>query len=165
MDIALSDKQVLNLVGGKANIILYRDIHKYKSINEMLSPFNACFILFESQPRYGHWCALIKVNPYLLEFFDPYGTYPDDTLGFIPPKFAKESFQDHPYLSYIMMKSPYNLSFNEYQFQKKEPNIRTCGRWSAMRILFKDLPLEDFKRIFLKGSDKLVTKLTTWINQ
>ncbi len=165
MDIALSDTQVLTLVGGKANIIMYPDIHKYRSIDELLAPHGACFILFESKPYYGHWCALIKLDDNNIEFFDPYGSYPDDSLDYIPEKFAKESFQDHPYLSYLMMKSPYQLSYNEHAFQKKGPNIKTCGRWSATRIALKDLSLEQFTKMFLRGSDKLVTRITSWINE
>lgn len=166
MDIALSDKQVLELVNGKANIILYPDLHKYHSIDDLLFPYGACFILFESQPNFGHWCALIKLDNQNIEFFNPYGGYPDDGLEYIPPKFRIETNQDYPYLSYLMINSNYNLSYNEHRFQKHNKNIRTCGRWSAMRILLKNYSLDEFTNIFLnKNSDRLVTDLTSWINE
>lgn len=166
MNIALSDKQVLKLVDGKANIVLYPDLHKYNSIDDLLVPYGACFILFEAKPYYGHWCALIKLDDHTIEFFNPYGGYPDDSLEYISKEFRKESNQDHPYLSYLMMNSPYQLSYNEHKFQKRGNNIKTCGRWSAMRIMLKDLSLSEFTKMFLnKNSDKLVTRLTSWINE
>lgn len=166
MDIALSDKQILRLVNGNANIVLYPNLYKYKSIDQLLSPYNACFILFESRPYFGHWCALIKIDNKTIEFFNPYGGYPDDGLKYIPEDFRKISNQDYPYLSYLMINSPYDLSYNEYVFQKHGKNIRTCGRWSAMRIILKDLTLKEFTKIFLnKNGDEMITRLTAWINK
>ena len=166
MDIALSDKQVLRIVKGKANIVLYPNLYRYQNIDDLITPYGACFILFESKPSFGHWCALIKTGDNDIEFFNPYGGYPDDSLGYIPEQFAKISNQDYPYLSRLMIDSKYNLAYNEHTFQKRNRDIRTCGRWSAMRILLKDYSLDEFTKYFLnKNSDKLVTTLTSWINE
>lgn len=169
-DIALSDKQVLKLIDGKANLILYPNIHKYKNIDEILYPYGACIILFEAKPRYGHWCCIFKINNKLLEFFNPYGGYPDDSLEYIPIDFRLKSYQFYPYLSILMYNSPYELSYNEYKFQKHGNDIKTCGRWCAIRLIFRNLSLDEFYHLikYLKDllnitSDELVTLLTMHI--
>lgn len=170
-DIALSDKQVMKLINGRANLILYPDLHKYKSIDEILNPYGACILLYEAKPRYGHWCCIFKVNNKLIEYFNPYGGFeegfPDDSLEYIPIDFRLVSNQYYPYLSILMYNSPYELSYNEHAFQKHGNNIKTCGRWCALRLVFRHLSLEEFDaliKFFNKklniSSDQLVTLLT-----
>ena len=85
-NISLTDSEVMKLVKGKANVILYHNIHKYRNLNQLLYPYGAAFILYEAKPYYGHWVALMlaknkktgKIDT--LEYFDPYGTYQDYTL-------------------------------------------------------------------------------------
>ncbi len=171
-DIALSDKEVLKLINGRANLILYPDLYKYHSIDEVLGKYGACIILFEAQPKYGHWCCIFKVSDNLLEFFNPYGGYPDDTLNNIPIDFRKISHQEQPHLSLLMLDSPYDLSYNEFRFQKHGADIKTCGRWCAVRLAFRFLSLDEFydmikqltKKLKMTG-DELVTLLTMYINK
>lgn len=171
-NIALSDSDVLKLVDGKANIILYPDLHKYNTIDDILYPYGACILLFEAKPKYGHWCCIFKVNNKLIEFFNPYGGYPDDSLKFIPMRFRKISNQYFPHLSWLMINSPYELSYNEFKFQEYGINIKTCGRWCAFRLLCRNLNLYDFTNLikYLKNKlkisgDKVVTLLTSNINK
>lgn len=157
----LSDKEVLRLVNGKANLILYPQLHKYKSIDEILGPYDATFILFESEPRFGHWCCLFKEGNDV-EFFNPYGGYPDDSLKYIDKNFRKISNQLIPYLSYLMLDSPYELFYNEHKFQKMEEGVNTCGRWCAVRLLCRDISLDDFAKYFRgKDGDYIVTEITS----
>lgn len=175
-NIALSDKEVLNIINGRAKLILYPELHKYKSIDHLLEPYGACILLYEAKPRYGHWCCVFKVNDKLIEYFNPYGGFhegfPDKSLEYIPMDFRLKSNQYYPYLSFFMYNSPYDLSYNEYKFQKHNKDIKTCGRWVALRIVFKHLSLDQFYQFieFLKQklnmtSDQLVTFLTMYINK
>lgn len=171
-DIALSDKQLLRLINHRANIILYPEIFKYLTVDEMLYPYDACIILFESQPNYGHWCCLFKADNNLLEFFNPYGGWPDDSLDYIPEEFRIKTNQDYPYLSKLMYESPYELSFNEHKFQKLNKNIKTCGRHCAFRLHCRILSLKEYtyfvKTLCKKLSitpDELVTIATMFINK
>jgi hypothetical protein len=164
-DIALSDADVLKLVGNKARIVLYPDLHKINDLDEILEPYGAAFILYEVKPSYGHWCCIIKIDDNTIEFFDPYGMYPDTELEFIPMHFRKKSHQYIPHLSWLMYNSHYNLSYNEHKFQKHSSDIKTCGRWCAIRITFKHLSLENFTKIFKKANaDDIVTVITMWVN-
>lgn len=165
-DISLSDKDVLELIDGKANLILYPDLIKYNSIDQILDPYGACILLFEAKPKYGHWVCLFKLDNGMIEFFNPYGGYPDDGLNFIPMHFRKISNQYYPYLSELLLKSSYELSYNEHKFQKLDKGTKTCGRWCAIRLLCRHMSLEQFTKIFKnKYGDDLVTLLTMWINK
>ena len=175
-DIALSDKEVLKLVDGKCNVILYPDLHKYQSIDQVLDPYGSCLLLFAAQVKpnyYGHWCCINRVenNNNKIEFFNPYGGYPDDSLNYISGEIRRESNQDLPYLSELLLKSPYDLSYNQYKFQKHSDHIKSCGRWCALRILLKNLSLIEFNNLIKKltkkfklTNDQLVTILTMYIN-
>lgn len=163
-NIALSDKQVLELVNGRANIILYPDLHLYENLDDILYPYDCCFLLYEAKPHYGHWCCLLKTHDErgpLIEFFDSYGGFVDSQRKYIPELFRKMSNQDVPHLSYLLLKSPYELSYNQYRFQKMKPGIKDCGRWCALRIILRDMPLDQFAKLFNnKYSDDLATLLT-----
>jgi|WetSurMetagenome_2_1015567.scaffolds.fasta_scaffold09542_4 hypothetical protein len=146
--IPLSDKQVMKLVNNKANLVLYPDLHKYDNIDDILGKYGACIILFESKPQYGHWCCIFKVTNKLLEFFNPYGGIydgePDEGLKYIDPKFREQTNQLIPYLSLLMINSPYELSYNEYKFQKMGKGINTCGRHVAVRLQNRKKSLNEY---------------------
>ena len=166
-DIPLSDGDIMKIVDGKSKVVTYPNIHKYSTLDELLSPFGSCCILYETHEHYGHWVCLTIRPEYtqkgkqIVEYFDSYGKMPDAPLDIIPAKFAMESKQDYPYLTSLMANCPYKISYNEHQFQKMSPNVKDCGRWISIRILMKDLPLEMFCHFF-KGlySDSLATLLT-----
>lgn len=155
-NIALSDSQILNLVNNDANLILYPDLHKYNSIDQILKPHGAAIILYESKPSYGHWVCVFKVSENEIEFFNSYGDsgnhegLPDAMLSYIPERFRKQSNQDHTYLAKLMCDSNYDLSYNQYPFQKDGPNIKTCGRWTGTRLNMRHLKLDDFYRLMKK---------------
>jgi hypothetical protein len=149
-DIALSDKAILDLLDNKVNIVLYPNLYKYHNIDEVIGPYEASILLFEAKPSYGHWCALFKVDNNTIEFFDPYGMattggYPDDNLKLVPQDFAKVTNQEIPYLSLLLAKSPYDLTYNEFQFQKRNKKIRTCGRHCVFRLMNRDQSLYQYK--------------------
>lgn len=164
-NIALSDTQVIDLVKGQANFFIYPDLHAVSNIDQVLGEFGAVIILYLSQPHFGHYCCLIKTHDEhgpLLEFFDPYNGTPDSQLQHIPQPFRQESGQDYPVLSELLIESNYDISYNEFDFQKLDNGVKDCGRWCAMRILLKDLPLKEFSELFYNMySDDLVTFLTT----
>jgi hypothetical protein len=151
-NIALSDKQVLQLV--PAHLVLYPDLTKYKTIDQVLGPETACLLLFEAKPNYGHWCCLFRTGNDI-EFFNPYGGYPDDSLNYIPLHFREVSNQLVPYLSMLLIESPYNLSYNEHRFQKRSADIKTCGRHCAVRLAFRDLSLAAYSKLISTVGRKL----------
>lgn len=163
--ISLTDNDVLNLVGRKANFLLYSQLPNFRTLDEVLGPYKACFLLYESKKSYGHWVSIVLLDNGLIEFFDPYGTYIDDELEYIPENFRKISNQNYPHLTALLYQSEYPISYNQYPFQKHGQGINTCGRWSALRIICRWMSLEQFKKNFKKvNGDDLVTLLTMFVN-
>jgi len=144
-DVALSNSDVLNQLNGKVKIVLYPDLYKYHSIDEVLGPYGACVLLFEAKPKYGHWVCLFKQTQDEVCFFNPYGGYPDDSLHYISDEFKQKSHQNKPILSQLLLESPYNLSYNEFQFQKRAKDIKTCGRHCVVRLLGRNENLYEYK--------------------
>lgn len=160
MNKSLSDGEI-HILTPNINVVSYPDIYKYPSIDALLGGRNACYILYCVKEGYGHWCCLTKRNN-IVEFFDSYGGYPDTQLKYIPKKYAKNSHQDKEYLLSLLHRSPYIITYNSYKFQKKQKGVNTCGRWCALRVIFRELPLIEFKDMFLgKYSDEIASLMTT----
>jgi hypothetical protein len=154
-NVALSNKDLEEIVDNKAKIVLYPNLIKYETINEVLGKTGACFLLFEAKPSYGHWCCLFKQNKNTIEFFNPYGGFPDNSLDYIPLHFRKITNQLYPILSILLIQSPYNLTYNEYAFQRKSKDIKTCGYHCAVRLLLRNLTLKEYKKYLDKMSKEL----------
>jgi len=166
-DIALSNYDILKLLNGKANIVVYPNLYKYDNIEQLLEPYGALILLFEAKPKYGHWTCVFKLDNDTLEFFNPYGGYPDDSLRYIPEEFKSITNQNHSYLTRLLIDSPYNLTYNEYQFQKVGKDIRTCGRHCVVRLLCRWMDLyeyynfmEQLSNVLNMNFDGVVTVLT-----
>ena len=163
--IALSDADIMELMKGKANIIRYRDLKNYNTIEEVLAPHNVAIILYEWKERYGHWVALIKSGN-LIEFFDPYSGIPDTQLDNLSEEVRRELGQDDKLLLKLLIKYDGPVSYNDYQFQELDKGVKDCGRWCVIRAQLKDLPLKDFKDLFMNMyKDDIATLLTIAPNQ
>lgn len=167
--IGLSDQDLMKLVNGKGKVVLYRDLVKYRTLDELLFPYDVVFLLYETEPKWGHWNVIFRrgKNNEIVECFDPYGTkgHLDDQLYLIKQPFRKQSNQEFPQLTYLLYNSPYDIDYNEYDFQRHAKDNNTCGRWCFVRWLFKDLTLEEFCEFFKnKYGDELVTYLSAWVN-
>lgn len=163
-DVALSDLDIRNMMKEQLisnfNVIPYPDIKKYKTVEELLGPENICFILYMWKQNYGHWCLLQKSGN-LIEFFDPYGDFPDSQLERVPEPFRTESGQTEKTLSKLLLNFDGELSYNEYKFQHLKEDVKTCGRWSLVRAILKDIPLDMFYELFKgKHSDDIVAVIT-----
>jgi hypothetical protein len=72
--IPLSDADILNRLRGRTNIVMYRDLYRYRNIEELLINDSAV-ILYEKQPKNGHWVCRIRYlfnGEPTIEFFDSY---------------------------------------------------------------------------------------------
>lgn len=164
---SLTNFEILKLIGNRANLVPYPTIKKYKSLDSLLGVNKACIILYETQKRYGHWCCIFQLPCGMIEFFDPYGLMPDKELAFINKEYKNTSNQNYPYLTKLMIDSPYKLSYNQHKFQKMKPGVNSCGRWVVSRLLFRFLQLNEFKKLFFKNKnyspDVYVTALTHYV--
>ncbi len=166
-DVALSNTDIFELLGGKVHIAMYPDLHNYENIDQLLGKYGACILLFEAKPQYGHWVLIFKLDSTTIEFFNPYGGYPDDSLLSINKKFRIKTNQEYPILSQLLIDSPYKLTYNEFQFQEKNHGINTCGRHCVVRLLKRKLDLYQYVNFLNKlcneyneNYDGVVTLLT-----
>jgi hypothetical protein len=163
---SLSDGDIMRLIDGKANLILYPELVEYDNIDDVLGIHKACVILYETKRNYGHWVCVIKHSNKHIEVFDSYGTFPDDQLKYIPENYKKQSGQEHSLLTNLLLKSRCKIEYNHDKLQKFKENINTCGRWVAFRIICRKLPLKKFVKLFKNKKsppDVLVSILTTII--
>ena len=158
-NVALSDDDIKKFMGDKAKIITYSQLKDYTTVDQLLSPFNVVFILFEWRKSYGHWILLLK-NEETIEYFDPYGHFVDYWLGKISEPFRTDSGQKDPMLTKLLVEYDGEMSWNNFDFQKYNKKIRTCGMWCVLRALLKELPLDIFRDLFYgKHSDDLAAFL------
>jgi hypothetical protein len=171
-NIALSDADLFKLLDGKNKMVLYPDLHKYNNIDEVLGEHGMCTLLVESQPNYGHWVAVWKLNENTVSFFNSYGGlnagWPDDVLKYVPKEFAEVNFENYPYLSELLLKSPYKMTYNEYKYQKMCPDVKTCGRHVAVRLFCRDLNdkqyydyIKHYENMLGCDADEFVTLMTS----
>lgn len=163
--VPLSNTDIINACDGKTKIVLYSDLYKYKSIDALLKPYDCVVLLYETKPRYGHWVCLLKYGN-TVEFFDSYGYFIDEQLKFINNDFKKQNHEDKPYLSMLLLQSPYKLISNNYNFQKKNKDVASCGRHVCLRLILRDLNLKQYTDLFKNdknNADSIVTYLTAFI--
>lgn len=130
------------------NIWTYRDLAT-KSLNQILGPHGKAIILFLNAANHGHWCALYR-NRHGLCFFDSYGNKPDDQYHFVPNNVAKSLngyLKKLTQMLYDEAEAGVPINYNEHSLQKGG-SIATCGRWCVVRLLYPEISVDNFYRIF-----------------
>jgi len=164
----LSDLDIRNLSKDPIQIVPYDDLINYNTIEDLLNPTGQVVILYLNQvPKeledkykyFGHYTCVFyshvkntnKPNkPFVtscIEFFDPYGLFPDDQLHFSNVKFRQENNMDYPYLVYLLNKSKLPIEYNPFKFQKMDGETSTCGRWCTLRMNMKQLDIDEFTKL------------------
>jgi hypothetical protein len=149
-DYSLSDADILRITDNKTNIIVYSQLEDINSIDEILTDFGCCVILYQLESNSGHWISLIRKKN-TLEFFDPYGMSIDEEL-----KYSKFNLRRHegvltPHLTHLIKKSNYRLTINSVKLQQFKEHVNTCGRFCALRIRFRDVSLKRFIELFTEN--------------
>lgn len=167
-DYALSNADISHLLKGKINIFTYPQLAQFNTIDDILYPYGQAIILYLSKPNFGHWISVIKYpHSNTVEVFDSYGQidgkvlYPDDELKWISKSKRKQLGENYPYLTRLLLNSPYNIEFNPHKLQSTKNNISTCGKWAVLRVLFKNLNNDQFNDLFrgIKNKDKVVSQI------
>lgn len=114
-------------------VVRYADLKRYRTIYDLLKkPRSAAIVLYEQEPKVGHWVAIAR-NEKGLFFFDPYGEKPDKQLEY--SQFSRHRVMgagDKSLSSLIATyKDPQNIHYNPVDYQKESPNVNTCGRHSV----------------------------------
>jgi hypothetical protein len=127
MNIPLSNTQIIKELGPPSeDVLLYKDLHKYDSIDELFLEDNLRIILIESSPSYGHWISLIKDGDTFI-YFNSYGFPPDYEMRFLKP-FYRTLLGDDP-AEIKRLSRGRKLVWNKVKLQGKDSS--TCGRWQV----------------------------------
>ena len=141
----LSSDQIANAIPG-VTVLKYNELCHFDSLPLPM------VILYETEPNFGHWVAVLE-TPEGIEHFDSYGIIPDNELKWINPKFRTASGQDVKYLLRMLYDSGKDINYNTYRFQGRDSS--TCGRWAILRILFSDMTNDDFAKAIKYAAKKL----------
>lgn len=169
----LNKDDIEQIVGKPVNLIRYKDLDNYNSINELQFP-----LLIHLQTNhndgilYGHWVCICKYGNNL-SFFDSYGMFPDDGLDYINPNYNILIGQDG-YLSKLLINFNGNIFYNKIPLQSFNNGSETCGNYVAAYIYYyceEFIDPDNFSKILLKyrkkgyDLDKLIVKLTNYLKQ
>ena len=123
MDRALSGQDIYNAFDGKIRILLYSDLKKFKTMDQILRPYGRCAILYfwkyVNKNAYGHWVCVFKNINGNIEVFDSLATgkFIDGTLQTIDKTFRKNNGEDYKYLTKLLIESPLEVEFNDKKLQ------------------------------------------------
>ena len=166
--VSLSDSDIKELTKGKCNVMLYSDLMNYDTIDQVLGQHGAVVLLYQTNERlYGHFVSLFKhpSKQNTLIFYDSYGLKMDAEL-----KFSKFNISNmgglEPHLSNLIQKSKYLVESNSKRLQKNYKDDNTCGRYAAMRIVFRELDNNQFNHMIASNkhydSDYAITILSLY---
>lgn len=167
--VPLSSEDLKALTNGKCNIMLYSDLMEYENIDDVLEPHGAVILLYQTTERtYGHYVTLFKKhnNPKVLEFYDSYGLSIDKQLKF--SKFNSKNMGGVAvaHLTDLIQKSNYRVESNTKGLQKNKSQDNTCGRYAALRVIFRQLTNQQFNYTLSSNrhydSDYAVSVLTLY---
>ena len=87
----------------KCPIILYNELPKYHSIDQILPKVKSyAIILYQDSPHSGHWTCIMKPNEKEIEYFDSYGKFVDEPLKWSSAETKRRIGIDAPYLSNLL---------------------------------------------------------------
>ena len=144
----VSNFDLFKIFGNKANCMTYKQLAEVKDIDKLVTqkkPY--LFLLYEYEPGYGHWTSVIKQGAGL-EFFDSYGTQPDEMLKDLPRKVRSNYGMEYPALADLLHKSKKKIMYNNHQFQMPVKGVNTCGKWCAIRAHLNNLKIDEFAELF-----------------
>jgi hypothetical protein len=160
---ALSDSDIRRLLGRGIKIWNYPQLQDLNNIDEMFDEKGRAILLFpNSAPTSGHWTAILR-RPQMIEFFDPYGDKPEAQKKGLGRSRLQEYDIEKPDLTRLLRQSGLPVYYNHHGFQRESPNVATCGRHSAVRLLFGDKTLDEYDDMLEQSGespDDFVSKMT-----
>lgn len=152
MDKSLSLAEI-NDINKENNVMLrYPELENFRSILDIFDEYNcdAFVLLYQTDHNYGHWTCVIKRGDNI-EFYDPYSSKSDDSIEHMKAYLMGAGHNYYPHLIRLLLNTPskYKLHYNQFPHQMKKNGVNTCGRHVGLRMLFKDLPIEEYhKKLF-----------------
>lgn len=137
-------------------IIKYSELKQYNSLQELLPDrMDYKIILLETDKNTGHWTCVIRMNN-VIECFNSYGVSIDSEFKYIPDWIERMLGQNNRFLTNLIKKdNTFKIVNNNYEFQSKDKDVATCGRWCVLRIETAKIgySLKDFTSMIEKQMD------------
>lgn len=164
----LTDEDLRVLLGDDIHIFKYPDLASASHVEQLFDPHGRCIVLFLTEnDSSGHWQCLYTRDGDV-HFFDSYGKRPDEAFDWLSDAEEKATGQTKHELTRLLKDAErrgINVFYNTEDYQSERGNVATCGRWCAMRLLFKQLPADEFAWL-VQGDggegagDRVVTAIT-----
>ena len=152
--IPLSGQDLKNITNDKCNIMRYSDLMGHDSIESVLGEHGAVILLYQTERNFGHYACLFKSaqdpNGTLI-FYDSLGITMDKELKFSTFNQRNMGGRLVPHLTDLIENSNYKVISNTKKLQKDAFANNTCGRYSAMRIVWRALSNKEFNYILLSN--------------
>lgn len=159
----LTETEVKKLAGANTKVIIYPDLRKYDTLQELFGGDTKVIILYlnekEGENYVGHWVLLsrrVEKGKNIVEFNDSYSNFIDEYFDDIPQAKREQLDQENGYLSRLLYdwcqedEANNQVHYNEMELQKLGVDINTCGRWVGLRARFNEVPLKDWQTEFKK---------------
>ena len=164
VDRPLKSTEIQRAIPG-IKVVPYTDLHKYDDLSDLLGDLGAVVLLYMSAKRFGHYVLLMRrEDDNTIEFFDSYGSFPDENLDKIKYTEKIQSNEIRPLILLLLADGYKTVDYSDTRLQNKDRHIQTCGRWVIVRWLLRSMKLKDFIRIFdmmdFKIRDLMVTMIT-----
>jgi hypothetical protein len=160
----LGDSDIKKILGDNINILSYPKLQEYNNIDDIFDNLGRCILLFLTENEYtGHWLCMHKDRYGAIHYFDPYGKGIDQSKKWLTRDKLAELDQDKPLLMNLLRKSGKEVYYNTHDFQIDREGINTCGRHCTVRLLFKDLDLNEYKDLIINTDlppDEFVSIIT-----
>lgn len=130
--------------------ILYTDLKNFASIKQLLGKWKFVVLLYQtSSVTTGHFVCLRENDAGKLTFSDSYG-FPYDS----EQHFGARYDLDVPrYLTMLIKKDGRDVECNTFDYQRKSGSVATCGRWSSVFSLWRNLSFQEIHTLFTMTTD------------
>ena len=145
----LTGDEIINLI--QKPPILYSDLAKYKSIDEVLGEEKYAVVLYQTSSKTsGHYISLsYNDNTGVYRYMDSYALSPDRELQYTPYDQALPT-----YLIDMLSKVKYEV--NTFDYQSLHKGVSTCGRYASVFCLLRNFTLTEINELLTKNKDAYI---------
>lgn len=148
----LDNSDILNLVDLEPSNIFSSDkLLNVNNIDELLDRNGRSVMLWKTEnDTTGHWISLLRKGN-TIEIFDPYGNKPNEWTKKLQ---SEKGLNPEGRLEELIKGSGYKIKINKVKHQPiNNSNSATCGKHSAIRLLFHKMNLDEYNN-FMKDIKK-----------
>lgn len=152
--VSLTDKDILDLLDSRVNIVNEINQRSWRSLEELLGKYGRFVLLVPTTSRnVGHWlCCYFDSDRNVLVYYNSYGIPIDsDTLISQFPGIHTEDGVStlSKLIADFVRRKGCGLDVNKYQHQELKKDLATCGMHCCVRLLFCELSNDHYNSFIL----------------